>query len=651
MFIVLPIVSFICLLLIFHNYKSWRESFLSGAISWGILFVFITELLNLGKLITSNWLVLAWLFINLILIFILGKFYYKKTNKIELNKYLKHKFKLSLVSKLLLCSIAFILSMIALTALIAAPNNWDSMSYHLARVVNWVQNHSVDYYPTSYLPQLYQKPFSGYAIMHFQILSGSDHFANLIQWFCLLGSVIGVSLIAMQLGASSQGQILSSVICVTIPMGILQGSSTQSDYVVSFWIVCFVYFILLALQARKINAYLIFQIGASLGLACFTKGTAYLYTFPFFMWFLFSGIKRFGWKLSKPLLGITILVFIININHELRNIDLFGYPLASGSEKYTNDIFTIPVFLSNIIRNISLHLYIPIPILRHRIEELINLVHSFLGIGVSDPRTTWPNTEFNLPNGSDLFHEDSASNTLHLLLIIGTILIFLLIKKLRNQQMILPYLIAVVSCFLIFSLLLKWQPWHSRLHLPIFVLFSPFVGTVLSRLSSGKITNSLVIITVISSLLWVFFNMDRPLIFPTNAKLKPINYGNIFNTSRIDQYFTHRKELKEPYMEVVSILNERQCSDVGLSLQGDDWEYPFWVLLQNNLAKKYTIRQVNVPNSSSKKFDIYPYNEFFPCAIIDLKNSDLDQSSDRYIKVWSKNSISLFIIKKSGVVD
>jgi hypothetical protein len=45
-----------------------------------------------------------------------------------------------------------------LTALFAAPNTYDSMTYHPARVAHWQQQASVGFYPTAYLPQLYQPP-------------------------------------------------------------------------------------------------------------------------------------------------------------------------------------------------------------------------------------------------------------------------------------------------------------------------------------------------------------------------------------------------------------------------------------------------------------------------------------------------------------
>ena len=131
-----------------------------------------------------------------------------------------------------------------LTALIYPPNTPDSMSYHMPRVMHWIQNQNVDFYPTSTTRQLYVSPFSEYVILHLQLIVNGDRLANLVQWFSMFGSLIGVSLIARELGGNTKSQIFSALFCATIPMGILQSTSTQTDYVVSFWIVILVYFLL-----------------------------------------------------------------------------------------------------------------------------------------------------------------------------------------------------------------------------------------------------------------------------------------------------------------------------------------------------------------------------------------------------------------------
>jgi hypothetical protein len=326
-------------------------------IVWGVLVTFITEITSVFRLLTFGSLLLIWLLIDITLICIYSRLY-RKNKKKFINLDFNVTYKWSFCSTLQLGSLITIVVIIGLTALIAPPNTWDSMTYHMSRVVHWIQNQSVAHYPTSITRQLYLPPWAEYAIAHLQILSNSDRFANLVQWFSLVGSIIGVSLIAKQLYGNLRSQIVSAVVCVTIPIGILQGSSTQNDYVVAFWLVCFVYFSLLAIQSR-INFSHSVLVGISLGLAILTKPTAYIYAFPFFCWLMLSGKKRLGWKLWKPFITIIAIVILINIGHYLRNLELYGSFLGE-SGGYTNQIFGIRVLISNIIRNLALHISTPI---------------------------------------------------------------------------------------------------------------------------------------------------------------------------------------------------------------------------------------------------------------------------------------------------
>jgi 4-amino-4-deoxy-L-arabinose transferase-like glycosyltransferase len=183
--------------------------------------------------------------------------------------------------------------------------------------------------------------------MHLQILSGGDRFANFVQWFSMVGSIIGVSLIAKELGASARGQVFSAVFCATIPMGILQGSSTQNDYVVGFWLVCLAYYVLLAVKVKNNQTSLLF-IGASLGLAILTKSSAYFYACPFMVWFGLVKLKRLRWKVWKSFFVLSIICFLVNVNHYLRNFYLFGSIIDTPDNfavEYKIEGVTIPILL------------------------------------------------------------------------------------------------------------------------------------------------------------------------------------------------------------------------------------------------------------------------------------------------------------------
>jgi len=642
MFIILPLISLIVIYLIINkNSTVWRESLILATTYWGILLTIITEFLSFFKLITFGWILGAWGLICIILIYAYSRLNPHKIQISEQNNYSQlHNIKI----KLLLCGLVFVVATVGLIAIVAPPNNWDSMDYHMSRVAYWIQNHSVAHYPTSYTPQLYQNPFSEFVILHFQILSGGDYFANLVQWLSMIGCIIAVSLIAKLLGANLQGQVFSAVVTATIPMGILQASSTQNDYVIAFWVVCLAYYLLSTIQGETSKIWTnSFKIGSSIGLAILTKGTAYFYIFPFLVWFAFSQIKRLRWQAWKPALIVGSISLLLNISHYLRNYNLFASPLGEPSD-YRNEAYGINILVSNILRNIALHIGTPIGLWNGIANRLIQIIHIFIGVDINDPRITFSKTFF-VPGGWSTIgitgNENGAGNLVHLALIIICMIIFISRKYIRKQSYVFAYLITTISTFLIFCYLVKWQAWNSRLHLPFFILMSPFVGVVLSKLKKQKIAIFIVTFLLVSSLPWVFFNRYRPI----------IDSNNIFQTSRIEQYFSNRPFLKGTYTGAVDFLNSKRCSNIGLSMGKDPWEYPLWVLLQQNNQKIVKIQHINVTNISAILEKEDSYKDFEPCGIISMetkkskqkKSQEINFKGKTYVRSWDSPEMGVFI--------
>src|SRR5688572_6117075 len=214
----LPVLPAIALfLLASRGNADRRRAFLVAGTLWGVLLTAITEILSLAQAITFARLAIAWL---LVLGVTGGLWYLDRARATGLPANAKPAPKTAAKRKpsrlavasiphagLVLGMIGLLAGMAGLVALVSAPNNYDSMTYHMARVAHWAQNQSVAHFPTHLQRQIHQNPWSEFAILHFQVLAQGDRLANLVQWFSMIGSILGISLIARQLGVGPRGQL------------------------------------------------------------------------------------------------------------------------------------------------------------------------------------------------------------------------------------------------------------------------------------------------------------------------------------------------------------------------------------------------------------------------------------------------------------
>lgn len=615
MAILLPFLASILLFLLFHTQEDGgRNAVLSAAIAWGVLLTVLTEVLSLFHAITFAGLSISWLIINAVLLYLCwrAKAFQQISTSFDSIKWSE----LRTFNGFLLACVGLIVGLLGIVAAIAPPNNWDSMAYTMPRVIHWMQNQSVAHYPTHYTPQLYNNPWAEFALLHFQILSGGDYFANFLQWFCLIGSLIAVSLIAQELGADRRGQIFAVAFCATLPNGILQASNTKNTYVVAFWLICFVYYGLVAIQSR-LNWKLTFLMASSLSLAILTKGTAYAFAFPFVIWFFLASLKKMRFQVFKYSLLAIGLFLLINFGHYWRNLEMFGSPTATVPYKWSNDIYTVPAILSNVIRNASLHAAIA-PILNtDTVEKFVIWIHRFLPFDPTDARTTLYADTMEIPEtftipGASIF-EDTVGNPLQFWLIPVALILLITNKKLRRDRQLWFYSLAVLASFLMFSLLIKWQIWHSRLHLPFFVLLCPVLGIVFAAAVKEKIAQYVLILVILFSYPYLVHNELRPL----------VGDKSIFTTDRLSQYFSARFDVQQDYVEAAQIARENRCQNVGLISRPDAWEYPLWVLLNQQVSVR--LEHINVQNQSNAAATDKQYQAFQPCSVVSIGQPATDQ--------------------------
>jgi len=586
-------------LLLISQKRDWRQAFLISTLICSTYLVLITQALSLFNIFNLVSLFYFWLVYLFVVIGLFASVNLRLLKIFKENK--SYSYQKLTVEEIITLVVIFCLCLgTLLSATLYPPNTWDSMTYHLSRVGYWAQNYSIAPYSTHNLRQLSANPLSEYFILNLYVLTGGDRFSNLVQWFSMLGSLVGVSLIAQSLGASRRGQIFSALFCATIPMGVLQSSSTQNDYVAGFWVISAVYFLISFWKNRIWSSVL--WLGASVGLCILTKGTAYIYCAPILTLFF---IRLFSLPINRAFkysVVICLSVLALNALNFHFNYSVFHNPLGLNSQEgVMNAESSVQIAISNSIKNAGLSLQTMIPKVDQSIESAIETLHGWIGISASDPRNTFNLAEFHLKGA--IIHEDGVGNHLHLLFI--PIALFLLLIR-RDVQMTV-YVGCLILCYILFGALLKWQPWGNRLLLPWFLAWSPIFGVLVSNFQIKLFRYLLIGALSISAFAIMLLNQSRPLV----AVFGLTSYKDPY----IKSYFANNPELYAPYSEIAQYINGTSCEYIGLIFGADDWDYPLrQVLALTGDGKKRFIYPVNVENESNR---FVAKNNNLTCLIVD----------------------------------
>jgi hypothetical protein len=629
---ILPILAFavfFVLLIMQQPHLGWRTAILRTSILWGSYLVLATEFLSLFRGLTAPGLALAWL-LPLVISFALilrrarsGAAFTPPGIQIPAHW----------IDRSLLLGLLAILGVTGLVAWVAPPQTWDSMVYHMARVAHWAQERAVRPFATGIDVQNSMSPGAEMAILHFYVLAGGDRLANFISWFAMAGSLIGVSLIARQLGASRSGQLFAAIFAATLPMGIVQASSTMTDYVVAFWVVCAASETIGLFNRSTLRAGLVMSSLAA-GLALLTKPIAAAYLAPFA---LFAGItlwKRTSLRRAVPwLVTAMFLVAALNAGHLARNFTLYGNPI-SGEERiahHANQLLSIPGMLSNLLKNAALHTGTPKQAVNEWLYERVVDLHRLLEVDPNDPRTTSVGTYG--PVGGFATHEDVVGNLIHSGVILVVTAIAILKSKLLGR-LTLYYLLMTIATFFLFSLLFKWQIFGARLHMAFFVLFAPLAGHAISRLAHPTTVRLASLCLIVGSIPWLTSINSRPLIsLPNRSYVR-----SILQEPRERLYFANYSGLRHHYAAMIGDIQDAGCSKVGIAISGSGGEYPIWVLLgapSQELEIEWLVG--GTPSERYKKVD------FQPCAVICQRCPDSWDTLRGLPKVYDRARFRLYL--------
>jgi 4-amino-4-deoxy-L-arabinose transferase-like glycosyltransferase len=614
MLVLLPLFSLGLLVEVFRRYGfDWRRRILFATIPWSLYLVLCTEALSTVHLLTKLGISLAWLLFALACVWWLVAS--RKGTLVQQSQ--ARVGRLAPAEKVAVGLVALIAGLVGLTALIAPPNTWDAMEYHMPRVAEWAMHHSLELYPTIDHHQLSMPPMAEYAMLHLYILFGNDQLVNFVQWFAYIGCILTVTLIVEILGGSSRAQVFSAVLTATLPSAVLGASGAKNDQVLSYWIALMMYFLILWTESNEWPV--TSALGSTISLAIFSKGTAYAFI-PFlvvaamFLWDK-SATRRFIFRLPV----FAALVLILSLPLWLRNYQFSGsalgppYAPGAGSEEsraVRNPHMTPTRVLACVFRNVALHVGVPNDNINNFTTNIFSRLIRVVGVDPDDPGQIAPRESgatfaFSVPRPT---RAENSPNPFHFLLFWLAGAIYLIYWKTMDRSTGVLGL-GIVAAFILFSALVRWTPSNTRYHLPLFTLAAAFIALVMVRVLSEKVIAGLSLLLAILSAPFVLMHYARPLVPKSGLK------DSILLLPRDDVYFLDgHADYAPSFIAAAKAVTEEECSSIGLDANLLRFDYPMIALLSKD-GKPRQISYVSVDNSTAN----YKPISKSPCAVVCLE--------------------------------
>jgi hypothetical protein len=485
--------------------------------------------------------------------------------------------------------LAITIAFLAVTGIAAArlpTNTWDCWTYHLPRQFYWIQQQSLAHFPSHDLRQLEMPPFAEILGVHWKLLSGGDGWSNMGQWFALLGCTIASSAIARELGAGTRGQSIAALLSVSSPGAIVQAMNGKNDVVLALWILTLAWLGARVWRQRRCTLVDAAAIGAALGLALYTKGTAYIIALPVCIAIGLAVLRIRGPRGLLTGAAIALVAASINAGHWQRNYNQFGSPLGQtankGGYKLLAGTYEPRALASGIIKNTAAHLAFPgheknttKPAPRS-LEFLLDFgdrwnaaatryvsdLHERMDFDPNDERTS-SLKEFPYEVVSRFSEDGNSTSPAHLA--IAGFLLAVAAARPRTIRATTGWVAFAVpfASFVAFAVMLRWQPWQFRLEIPCFALLAPVAGRIFPELKLRIIKSTLTASAAGTAFAVLCVNNARPL----------VGTHNISTVDRQTARFQTAPWARTPIEQLEEKLRDLNPASVGHALGLSPYEH------------------------------------------------------------------------------
>ena len=574
-----------------------------------VIVLVVNEVLSIFHGINFLSLVITW---GMVDIAALAVFFYQKRKRNVAWSEVRRMFLFPKINSPLKGSILVICVVVFYMALRTVPYNWDSMTYHLARIAHWVQNGSVAHYVCHDVSQISGPPLAEFVNLHVYILSGNtDYFVNLLQAASYFVSIVLVYKISRKIGCREEFSSIAMLVFASTPIVFAEALSSQVDLYAGLWVLIFAWFTLeftdreRKLQFSVASVCKLLAMGCSASFAYLAKPSGCIALVLLSVWILIVCIRRKD-KVLTVVKSIAVVVgtaLIIILPEMIRNIITFH----SISDEETSTGFLVASWdirylLANLVQNIGFNLtnvYLNIDSL---IDKVVYKIAYMLYSGTEVPASL---LNFELINPAEKNH-DSAVNPLIFWLMILAIVFGIAVKVFRTvrkkktpeESVQWGYVVASLGSFLVFGAVVRWYRFITRYEIGYIALLIPAVMLIFQYILRCR-----------RQLYCIFAGM---VICICAAELgDSIQYHKSFLQSgdnRVSQYFAVRG-LYPQYTEVTESIKDEGYENIGFICSNDSYEYPLWKMLEDSVVR---FEHVCVENETRK----YDRSDFEPDCII-----------------------------------
>lgn len=250
----------------------------------------------------------------------------------ELSPYLRFLF-ISLLGTLVIIGITNLILI-----LFTVPNEWDSMTGHLNRVVRYIQRGTMEHFGgTNWNMDTYPKSICTIQIYSYLISGKIEHAFNLIHHASYWIAIIAIFGVSQRIGQNLSASFFAAFSYGMFLDFLMQAVTTETDIVLTAYLSCLLYFLFTYYSTR--NKWYLYLAGMTFGIVLGHKITFILllpsvFVVMLYTVFLSPDFKTFFQRTSQLAVAITIAVLIYTLpTGYIKNIQVFGHPIGPETSR------------------------------------------------------------------------------------------------------------------------------------------------------------------------------------------------------------------------------------------------------------------------------------------------------------------------------